>query len=199
MREQKLKAARINENAVLSVITPELIREAEQHLPAIYLEQLQGQPSYDESIAARFLIAKLVRERYQIADYLPETMPSGMPVFAEDIYWSISHTANRVLVAVCDHPIGIDIERVTVRSPLILSLMGEDEWPKHLEKSWEVFYRVWTAKEALAKRLNISLDDVLRMRLVDLTSERAFLSFEGGLFSIESYRKGNFVLSVATA
>ena len=63
----------------------------------------------------------------------------GKP-YAEGLpYFSITHTENRVAVAVSDRPVGIDMERLRPADPRLAERIGADP---------DRFFEEWTAKEA---------------------------------------------------
>ena len=80
----------------------------------------------------------------------------------EGVHFNLSHSAGGILVAVADHPIGVDIE--TFRSPssgLLRRCMNSDEIRRiqQSEVPVQTFAELWTAKEAVGKCRGTGLTD----------------------------------------
>ena len=64
-------------------------------------------------------------------------------------YWSLSHKSRYVAAVVGPTPVGIDLEEIVPRSEgLHDHVAREEEWAL-ADRSWETFFRYWTAKEAV--------------------------------------------------
>ena len=76
-----------------------------------------------------------------------------VPLPNDGWYWSISHKPLLAGAVISDAPVGIDIERIKPRGreDLWERLASADEWKVAGERSWEMFFRLWTAKEATLK------------------------------------------------
>ena len=102
-----------------------------------------GPEGGEKPLAHRLLALALERE-YGLHD-LPETAkaPGGKPYFPDrpDVCFNLSHSHGAAVCALHDKPVGIDIEKLRP-APKRLSDGMEDE----------VFFRLWTAKEATVKR-----------------------------------------------
>jgi len=79
--------------------------------------------------------------------------PDGRPLPNDGWHWSISHKRQWAAGVVARTPVGIDIEHVIPRrdEALFDVIADADEWAIIGERSWENFYRIWTAKEAVLK------------------------------------------------
>jgi len=181
----------------LNTITPELIMSAEHYFPKLYREQLAGSQNYFERISARYLISRLVKYRFGVAEYLPESTPQGIPVYAENIFWSISYYDKQVFIAIDDHPVGVDFERVKVRNPLMFSLYSPQEWKAVGKIDWDTFYRIWTAKQALFKKMQNEFPDSSSFRVVGNEGEIIWIAFDGKLCPVTLRKKKNVILAVA--
>lgn len=76
---------------------------------------------------------------------------NGKPFLKDyDIHFNISHCNHYVVVALNDHPIGIDVERVATSSyTMRKKVLSSDELAHcHSEKS---FFKYWTLKESYMK------------------------------------------------
>lgn len=72
----------------------------------------------------------------------------------DNIHFNISHSENIVVVAVCDRPVGIDVEHIVPwREPLARRICTPDEW-KELQNARDreaALTKCWTQKEAAVK------------------------------------------------
>ncbi len=90
---------------------------------------------------------------------------NGKPV-AKNSYVSISHSGDHVAVCKNDfHPVGIDIEKMTERD--FNKVAKRFFHGKELEKfnsnpTAEVFYEIWTRKEAYSKILGTGIGEVVK-------------------------------------
>lgn len=90
--------------------------------------------------------------------------PSGAPyIKGDDHFVSLSHKDGRMVIAVSDCPVGIDIERI-VEKQAYYRIADAYFAEKVAEGDIESFFRGWTRREAFAKMLGKGLDgDVMRM------------------------------------
>lgn len=151
-------------------ISPQEIETAESYFPTEYIEKLRHKSTYNSSIVSRYIISKLVAEKFGVPDFLPRIDTSGKPIFESDIFWSIAHSGNSVFVCVTKGiPIGVDVEEILPRDPSLLETFTEQEWDKFDTKNWENFYTLWTAKEAVIKLKRGNLDDMTHYPLQSIS------------------------------
>lgn len=63
--------------------------------------------------------------------------------------WSISHKREWAAAAISRTPVGVDVEKIAPRRESMLDEIAESwEWGQLGGKTWEGFFRLWTAKEA---------------------------------------------------
>jgi 4'-phosphopantetheinyl transferase len=97
----------------------------------------------------------------QIA-YKIEPFPSishtnlGKPFFSElpQLHFSLSHSENRIVCALDDRPVGLDIELIKPRQKELPNYaLTQDEYGHFLTLGgdWSAFYTLWTKKEAWCK------------------------------------------------
>jgi 4'-phosphopantetheinyl transferase len=101
-----------------------------------------------------------------LTDYIKD--PDGVPLPVDGIYWSITHKTGYVGAVLSSQPVGIDIEKITpCSSGLFARTAGENEWAllDHASDEFTVFYRYWTAKEAVVKASTTGIKDLLKCRI----------------------------------
>jgi|GEM_PF-2402404 len=82
-----------------------------------------------------------------------EKNADGAPIPNQGFYWSISHKPQWAAAVIADSPVGIDIEHIAPRRDKLIfdELADEEEWSLMPDRSWESFFMLWTAKEAVLK------------------------------------------------
>jgi len=91
-----------------------------------------------------------------------------VPLPNEGFSWSVSHKRRWAAAVVSDRPVGIDIECLTPRRDGLFDMVGvEQEWRILGGRTWENFYRLFTAKEATLKANGLGIGCLLECRLVE--------------------------------
>jgi len=113
-------------------------------------------------------------------------------------YWSVSHKSKYVAAVVSRAKIGIDIEEIKPRSESIFSLVASDEeWELSPDRSWGIFFRYWTAKEAALKAVGIGIGGLKACRLVSIPdANHMVLNYRGCLFIVEQLSYRNHIVSI---
>ena len=113
-------------------------------------------------------------------------------------YWSLSHKSKYVTAVVSKEMIGIDIEEIRPRSEFIFSLVASDEeWELSPDRSWDTFFRYWTAKEAALKAVGVGIGGLKVCRIISvLDKNHVVLNFRDNLFWVEQLRYKNHIVSV---
>jgi 4'-phosphopantetheinyl transferase len=113
-------------------------------------------------------------------------------------YWSLSHKSKYVAAVVGKEKIGIDIEEIKPRSESIFSLVAsEEEWKPGKDRSWETFFRYWTAKEAVLKAVGIGVSGLKKCRVVSIPDKNHIvLNYRGCFFRVEQLNYKNYIVSV---
>ncbi len=124
--------------------------------------------------------------------------PTSAPLPRDGHYWAISHKPAFAAAVISDGPVGIDIERITPRSEGLLDkLAHDDEWTLLGDRSWDAFFRVWTAKEATLKANGIGIAGFLSCRVVAIPDEMHLtLEYNDRTWIIEQYRHGDHLAAV---
>lgn len=113
-------------------------------------------------------------------------------------YWSVSHKPKCVAAVVSQEKIGIDIEEIEPRSEAIFDLVASDEeWELGKDRSWDCFFRYWTAKEALLKAVGIGIGGLRACRVISVPDENHIvLDYRGRLFQVEQTYYRNHIVSI---
>ena len=94
------------------------------------------------------------------------------PLPFDGTYWSLTHKTEYVGGVIAPYPVGIDIEKVCSRTQaLFQKTAAEAEWSL-ADKTFETFFRYWTAKEAVLKAAGIGLSAISKCRVVGVPDER---------------------------
>ena len=103
----------------------------------------------------------------------------GAPLPFDGTYWSISHKNTYVTGVVAPGPVGIDIERIRPCSEALFRKTGTDEeWRLSDEpKNDHLFFRYWTAKEAVLKTTGAGFREFSDCRVVRIVDEQILALF----------------------
>lgn len=98
-----------------------------------------------------------------------QTDSNGVPMPSHGVFWSLSHKPGYVAGVVSDVPVGIDVEEVRpVRFALFNKILDETERQLSSTLSDELFYRFWTAKEAVLKVTGAGLAGLSQCKIIDI-------------------------------
>ncbi|MFZ1984739.1 MAG: 4'-phosphopantetheinyl transferase superfamily protein [Desulfatitalea sp.] len=90
----------------------------------------------------------------------------GVPLPSNGIYWSLSHKEDMVAAVVAPWPVGIDLEKMRPITPgLYKRLADASEWALAPRKDEVIFFRYWTAKEAVLKAVGKGLTALSHCRI----------------------------------
>ena len=122
---------------------------------------------------------------------------NGAPCPVAGNYWSLSHKPKYVAAVVSKGKIGIDIEEVKPRPESLFSHVASDEEWGLKEKSWDTFFRYWTAEEAILKVIGIGISGLKACRIISVLDENHItLDYKGQFFLVEQLRYKNHIVSV---
>lgn len=113
-------------------------------------------------------------------------------------YWSLSHKPRCVAAVVSKEKVGIDIEEIKPRPDSIFGFVASDEeWNLANERSWNAFFRYWTAKEAALKAVGIGIGGLKACRVISVPDENHIaLDYQSRLFRVEQLYYKNHIVSV---
>ena len=106
----------------------------------------------------------------------------GAPLPFEGTHWSISHKNTYVAGVVAPGPVGIDIETVRPCSEALFQKTGTDEeWAlSNNPKDNHLFFRYWTAKEAVLKTTGAGFREFSGCRIIRIVDEQVLALFYRG-------------------
>jgi 4'-phosphopantetheinyl transferase len=143
--------------------------------------------------AAREALGRCAREQGARLERLA-TDSRGAPLPEDGWHWSLSHTSDRArglaAAAIARDPIGIDVERIHVRSAAVHAAVLDHRERALLGDSdeAEAFTRAWTAKEAVLKQLGLGLGELSHCRIVARAA--------GGGLVLERAGRAHFVAQI---
>ncbi len=127
---------------------------------------------------------------------------NGVPQPFEGIFWSIAHKPDYVAGVVAPQPIGIDVEKIRPCSQALFKKTATDqEWalPGSNAERAILFFRYWTAKEAVLKACGTGLTDLSKCRIVALHGNISLTAdYQNRSWQVEHYFFADHVASVVT-
>ncbi len=164
-----------------------------------HLRRLRGRPQ-----AA--ILSRLARVAVRLSARLSGVAPPvcakndlGAPQPENGIHWSLTHKPAFVAGVVAHAPVGIDIEPVgSPPEALYRRIAAADEW--HLgsdPRAPRLFYRVWTAKEAVLKAEGVGLRGLSRCRVTAVPDQATMqLGFDARAWTVTHHYLETHVLAL---
>ncbi|MFH2057285.1 MAG: 4'-phosphopantetheinyl transferase superfamily protein [Pseudomonadota bacterium] len=124
---------------------------------------------------------------------------AGVPQPLNGIYWSVSHKPDLVGGVVSKEPVGIDVEKVKkVSNALFNKILDTDE--SNLFSNQEqslVFFRTFTAKEAVLKKTIVGIKGLSKTRVKKVVDNtHLVIGFEYKNFLVEHFYLDEHIASV---
>ena len=115
--------------------------------------------------------------------------PEGAPLPVGGYFWSLAHKTEYVAGVVADFPIGMDIEKIRPCAPGLYRMTAdESEWKLGETVSDLLFFRYWTAKEAVLKSVGIGLKALSQCRVIEIVDDHhLMLSYKHQEFNVEHF------------
>ena len=122
----------------------------------------------------------------------------GVPLPNGAYHWSVSHKRHWAAAVVADRPVGIDIEHLAPRKRMLHDALADHgEWAVLGGRSWEAFFRLWTAKEATLKANGRGIAGFLACRLVQVPDDlHLTLEYDGKPWAVEHFLCADHIVSV---
>ncbi len=124
--------------------------------------------------------------RYAIKDFFGIPMKNqgfsytinGKPsiIGYDKVYFNLSHSNGMAACTVSDSEIGVDIEKIRPIGDKLINTVCNDDEKKHIDESdnkSSEFIKIWTAKEALTKRIGEGLRG--NLKLISSDNAKSFL------------------------
>lgn len=121
-----------------------------------------------------------------------------MPQPNDGWHWSIAHTREWAAAVVSREPAGIDLEKIRPRREGVFeSVASANEWQGVGERSWDSFFRMWTAKEAVLKANGKGIGWLLECVFLEITSSvHCTLRFRNRDWHVEHFLFSDHVAAV---
>ncbi len=165
----------------------------------VYVKKTTGR----EKVA---FLSRFAREALKISADLQKTdLPmlekdkNGAPIPFNGIFWSISHKSEYVGGVVAASQTGIDIEKIRPVSPgLFRKTAQSQEWSLAPDQSPEnLFFRYWTAKEAVLKAVGTGIMDLLKCQVCQIpNASHTVLEYKGRNWQVEHIFFGDHIATV---
>ncbi|MFO7997132.1 MAG: 4'-phosphopantetheinyl transferase superfamily protein [Dehalococcoidia bacterium] len=160
-------------------------------------EELSGkeQVAHLSRLAREALKVSAEKSRVRLDELLKDE--NGRPCSVSGNYWSLSHKPECVAAVVSKDRVGIDVEEIRPRTELLFSYVASDEEWELKEKSWDMFFRYWTAKEAALKVIGIGIGGFRTCRIISIPDDNhVVLDYKGDSFFVEQLRYRNHIIAV---
>jgi 4'-phosphopantetheinyl transferase len=149
------------------------------------------------SVRAREALAVSARETGIVLGAL-EKNDAGAPLPSNGYYWSLAHKSDYVTAVVADVPIGIDVEKAREVTPgLYQKIASAEEWRLGSENREHLFFRYWTAKEAVLKVAGTGIRELAYCRIARVLDEQLIqLDFKGEPFQVRHFFHDRHVIGI---
>jgi len=96
----------------------------------------------------------------------------GVPLPVDGVHWSLTHKSGRVGGVASLSPVGMDLETIRpVNDALPAKVANDEEWQLAGGDRQRVFFRFWTAKEAVLKAVGKGMAGLSRCRVVAIADD----------------------------
>jgi len=115
--------------------------------------------------------------------------PEGAPLPVGGYFWSLAHKTEYVAGVVADFPIGMDIEKIRPCAPGLYRITADEtEWKLGEPAGDLLFFRYWTAKEAVLKSAGIGLRALSQCRVIEIVDDHhLMLSYKHHKLDVEHF------------
>jgi 4'-phosphopantetheinyl transferase len=140
-------------------------------------------------------------ERMQVELGPLEKDPRGAPRPFQGYFWSLTHKPDYVGGVLAPSAVGLDLEKIKPCSEaLFRKTASEEEWAlADRSDRDQLFFRYWTAKEAVLKTGGEGIKDLSRCRILQVLDDAHLLVDYGGItWPVEQIFFDGHVASVAS-
>ena len=160
---------------------------------------IQAVPAKEQSLPPRERVRALSRQAREalhicsrkigITMGVLEKDANGAPLPFDGLYWSLTHKPAYVGAVICPQATGIDIEAVKeVSEGVMRKTAGEEEWRLSDEDPATLFFRYWTAKEAVLKAAGVGISGLSKCRVKAVPNESHLqLDYRGVSYLVEHF------------
>lgn len=125
----------------------------------------------------------------------------GAPLSERGHYWSLSHKSQFVAGVAAPYPIGVDIEKLrSCSKTLKRRIANQEEWQLGSEIEPDLlFFRFWTAKEAVLKAVGVGMGGLFHCRITKIYDEhRLCLTYKNTTFRVAQIQFRGHLAAVIT-
>lgn len=159
-------------------VSGESLDEAATYFPKNYLEKIAS----DTGRVARLGVSQKASEHFGVNNYLPQKDHRGRPEGQRGVFWSVADKIKvgdaYVAAAISTEPVGVDLECVVPRSRSLLEIFPEEEYVVLGGKTLVNFYKLWTAKEAVIKKVGSTLGVMKDMKCIGCAGETIYVLYQ---------------------
>ena len=130
-----------------------------------------------------------------------EKDPRGAPLPCRGFYWSVTHKPEYVGGVLAPSPVGLDLEKIRPCSAaLFRKTASDEEWALAGRSDRDrLFFRYWTAKEAVLKTGGEGIKDLSRCRIREVLDDTHLLvDYRGTAWPVEQIFFDGHVASAAS-
>jgi 4'-phosphopantetheinyl transferase len=176
---------------------------------SMIIQPILTQIPFDDSLGSRERVARqrstarralaICAEQCGVPNGPWEQDANRVPLPVNGYYWSISHKPLLAGAVIADAPVGIDIEHIKPRANQGLwdRLADDREWKIAGQRTWAMFFRLWTAKEATLKANSRGIGGFGECRIVEVPDEtHVVLDYAGEPWLIEQFYHAEHIAAV---
>ncbi len=170
-------------------------------IPIALDDSLSGREKVERQRLTAQRALSICAEHCGVQDGPWEQDANRVPLPANGYYWSISHKPLMAGAVIANRPVGIDVEYVKPRGREDLwdRLANAGEWRVAGERSWEMFFRLWTAKEATLKANSRGIGGFEECRIMGVPDDTHIVCEYGGeQWRIEQFYHADHIAAVTT-
>lgn len=125
---------------------------------------------------------------------------NGVPLPFQGHYWSLTHKPKYVGAVISPSKVGIDVEEIKSISDAMFNRIASDrEWALANVRSKTLFFRFWTAKEAVLKAEGVGMTGLSKCTVTQiLNHDHLVLEYAYQTYHVEQIYFNNHIASIVT-